>query len=45
MTIKVPATATAGSVVSGDVFVGTIAPFVQDAGCETAAIRYACTVS
>jgi hypothetical protein len=45
VTIKVPATATAGSVVSGDVFVDTIVPFVQDAGSETAAIRYAYTVS
>jgi hypothetical protein len=45
LTIKVPATATAGSVVSGDVFVDTIVPFVQDAGSETAAIPYAYTVS
>jgi hypothetical protein len=45
LTIKVPATATAGSLVSGDVFVDTIVPFVQDAGSETAAIPYAYTVS
>jgi hypothetical protein len=45
VTIKVPATATAGTVVSGDVFVDTIVPFVQDAGSETAAIAYTYTVS
>jgi hypothetical protein len=45
VTIKVPSAATAGSVVSGDVFVDTIVPFVQDAGSETAAIPYAYTVS
>ena len=45
MTIKAPSTATAGRVVSGDVFADTIVPFVQDAGSETAAIPYARTVS
>jgi len=44
VTIKVPSSATAGSVVSGDVYVDTIVPFVQAAGSETAAIPYAYTV-
>jgi hypothetical protein len=45
VTITVPPSATAGTVVSGDVFVDTIVPFVQNAGSETAAIPYAYTVS
>ena len=45
LTIKVPSSATAGTVVSGTVFVDTNVPFVQDSGSETAAIPYAYTVS
>ena len=44
VTVTVPASATAGSVVTGDVYVDTIAPFVQDAGSEVAAIPYTYTV-
>jgi hypothetical protein len=45
LTIKVPASATAGSVVSGDVYVDTIVPFVQLAGGETTVIPYTYKVS
>ena len=45
VTITVPSAATAGTVVSGDVYVDTFVPFVQAAGSETAAIPYAYTVS
>jgi hypothetical protein len=45
LTIKVPSSATAGTVVSGNVYVDTIVPFVQAAGSETAAIPYTYTVS
>jgi hypothetical protein len=44
VTVKVPASATAGSVVSGNVYVDTFAPFVQDSGSETAVIPYSYTV-
>jgi len=44
VTVKVPASATAGSVVSGNVYVDTFAPFVQDSGSETAALPYTYTV-
>ncbi len=44
VTVKVPASATVGSVVSGNVYVDTFAPFVQDSGSETAALPYTYTV-
>jgi hypothetical protein len=44
VTIKVPASAAAGTVVTGDVYVDTIVPFVQAAGSETSVIPYAYTV-
>src|SRR5260370_28892717 len=45
VTITVPSAATAGTVVSGDVYVDTFVPFVQAAGSATPAIPYAYTVS
>jgi len=44
VTIKVPASATAGTVVSGDVYVDTIVPFVQAAGSETTVVPYTYTI-
>jgi hypothetical protein len=44
VTIKVPASATAGTVVTGDVYVDTIVPWVQAAGSETSVIPYTYTI-
>jgi Subtilase family len=47
VTIKVPASATAGTVVSGDVYVDTIVPFAQFgqvAGSETTVVPYTYTI-
>ena len=44
VTIKVPASATAGTVVTGDVYVDTVVPVIQLAGSETSVIPYAYTV-
>ena len=44
VTIKVPASATPGTVVTGDVYVDTLVPFIQIAGSETNVIPYAYTV-
>jgi hypothetical protein len=44
VTIKVPASATAGTVVTGDVYVDTLVPVIQLAGSETSVIPYAYTV-
>jgi hypothetical protein len=44
VTIKVPAGATAGTVVSGDVYVDTVVPFVQLAGSETSVVPYTYTI-
>ncbi len=44
VTIKVPASATAGTVISGDVYVDTIVPFVQAAGSETSVVPYTYTI-
>ena len=38
--IKVPASATAGTVITGDVYVDTIVPWVQAAGSETSVLPY-----
>jgi hypothetical protein len=44
LTIKVPASAASGTVVTGDVYVDTIVPAVQAAGSETSVVPYAYTV-
>jgi Subtilase family len=44
VTIKVPASATSGTVVTGDVYVDTLVPVIQLAGSETSVIPYAYTV-
>jgi hypothetical protein len=44
VTIKVPASAAPGTVVTGDVFVDTVVPVIQLAGSETSVIPYAYTV-
>ena len=41
---KVPASATAGTLVTGSVYVDTIVPWAQAAGSETSVIPYTCTI-
>ena len=44
VTIKVPARATAGTVVTGDVYVDTVVPWIQLVGSETSVIPYTYTI-